>query len=155
MATYRYVPLESIKDPDADTCIAEDSALPGFKFRVPLMIVLDMLNSEDPSLRRTGESWMRCNLKSYLRVLDPIMYELLDPSVRRLSTVFMINEREIPGFLYERPFDQRYSKHLLDLLLAVVRFGGQGLAKTAKNTSVKKSHHPGLAERVFEGTIEI
>jgi len=115
------------------------------------MIVLDMLNSDSPSLRRAGETWMRCNLKSYPRVLDPIMYELLDPSVRRTPASFQVNNRDIPGYYYDRPFDQRYNKHLLDLLLAVVRFGGQGLAKTARNTSVTRSHHPGLPERVREG----
>lgn len=32
-----------------------------------MMIVLDTLKSDDPSLRRIGETWMRCSLKSYLR----------------------------------------------------------------------------------------
>ena len=31
------------------------------------MIVLDTLKSDDPNLRRIGETWMRCSLKSYLR----------------------------------------------------------------------------------------
>ena len=45
----------------------EDNLLPGFRLKVPLMIVLGTLKSEDPSLRRVGETWMRCSLKSYLR----------------------------------------------------------------------------------------
>lgn len=47
--------------------ILEDNLLPGFRFKVPMMIVLDTLKSDDPSLRRIGETWMRCSLKSYLR----------------------------------------------------------------------------------------
>lgn len=47
----------------------EDNLLPGFRFKVPMMIVLDTLKSDDPSLRRVGETWMRCSLKSYLRYI--------------------------------------------------------------------------------------
>jgi hypothetical protein len=45
----------------------EDTFLPGFRFKVPMMIVLDTLKNEEPHLRRIGETWMRCSLKSYLR----------------------------------------------------------------------------------------
>lgn len=45
----------------------EDASLPGFKFRVPLFNVLDTMKSEDPALKRLGETWMRCSLKSYMR----------------------------------------------------------------------------------------
>jgi hypothetical protein len=47
--------------------LSEDSLLPGFHFQVPMMLVLDTLKCEDPTLRRAGETWMRCSLKSYLR----------------------------------------------------------------------------------------
>ena len=45
----------------------EDSLLPGFRLQVPMMLVLDTLKSEDPNLRRVGETWMRCSLRTYLR----------------------------------------------------------------------------------------
>jgi len=45
----------------------EDTVLPGFRFRIPMMIVLEALKNENPSLRRIAETWMRCSLKSYLR----------------------------------------------------------------------------------------
>lgn len=32
-----------------------------------MMMVLDTLKNDDPNLRRIGETWMRCSLKSYLR----------------------------------------------------------------------------------------
>ena len=47
--------------------LSEDNTVPGFKFKVPLMIVLETLKSTDPGLYRIGETWMRCSLKSYLR----------------------------------------------------------------------------------------
>jgi hypothetical protein len=47
--------------------LSEDSLLPGFRFKVPMMFVLDTLRSDNPTLRRLGETWMRCSLKSYIR----------------------------------------------------------------------------------------
>ncbi|KAK0466281.1 Dopey, N-terminal-domain-containing protein [Desarmillaria tabescens] len=106
--------------------LTEDNLLPGFRFKVPMMIVLDTLKNDDPSLRRIGETWMRCSLKSYLRVLDPIIFELLDPSIRRIPST-------------------------TKMLLSVIRFGGQGFAKTARNTSIKRAQHSGLVQRVQSG----
>jgi hypothetical protein len=113
-----------------------------------MMIVLDTLKNDDPSLRRIGETWMRCSLKSYLRVLDPILHDLLDPSILRTPTTVKVRGKELPGFLYERPFDQRYIQHLLETLLSVIRFGGQGFAKTARTTAIRRTHHSGLRQRV-------
>lgn len=47
--------------------IQDDNLLPGFRFKVPMMITLETLSSDDAAIRRIGETWMRCNLKSYLR----------------------------------------------------------------------------------------
>ncbi|KAJ3739812.1 Dopey, N-terminal-domain-containing protein [Lentinula detonsa] len=128
--------------------LSEDNMLPGSRFKVPMMIVLDTLKSDDPNLRRIGETWMRCHLKSYLRVLDPILFELMDPTIRRLATTLKVKGKEIPGFTYERPFDQRYINHLLDMLASVIRIGGQGFVKTARMSAIKRSHHSGLVSRV-------
>ncbi|KAI3621823.1 hypothetical protein WG66_015956 [Moniliophthora roreri] len=128
--------------------LTEDNLAPGFKFKVPMMIVLDALKNDDPSLRRVGETWMRCNLKSYIRVLDPILFDLMDPSIRRNSTSIKTGGRELAGFSYERPLDQRYVYHLLEMLLSIVRFGGQGFVKTARTVSIKKSYYPALVQRV-------
>lgn len=45
----------------------DDNILPGFRLKLPMMIVLDTLKSDDPNLHRIGETWMRCSLKSYTR----------------------------------------------------------------------------------------
>ncbi|KAI0323044.1 Dopey, N-terminal-domain-containing protein [Amylostereum chailletii] len=128
--------------------LTEDNMLPGFHLKVPLMIVLDTLKNDDPSLRRIGETWMRCNLKSYLRVLDPLLYDLLDPSLHRTPSVTRLHGKELPDFSYERPFDQTYIRYVLETLLSVVRFGGQGFGKTARSSHIRRSHHTGLVERV-------
>lgn len=77
----------------------------------------------------------------------------MDPSIRRIPTTTQIRGRELQGFLYERSFDQRYTNHLLEMLLSIVRFGGQGFAKTARTTVIKRSHHGGLIERVESGKL--
>jgi len=134
------------------------------------MIILDTLKSDDPGLRRIGETWMRCSLRSYLRyttslfhlplsdlscfsVLDPILYDLLDPSVRRTPSATRINGKQLQSFSYERPFDQTYVNHLLETLLSVVKFGGQGFGKTARMSLVRKSHSSELVERILSGEL--
>ena len=44
--------------------------------------------------------------------------------------------------------DQRLVNHLLDTLLSVVRFGGQGFVKVANSTPIRRSSHPGLVKRI-------
>ncbi|KAL0951843.1 hypothetical protein HGRIS_008504 [Hohenbuehelia grisea] len=131
--------------------LTDENMLPGFRFKVPLMIVLDTLKSDDPGIRRIGETWMRCSLKSYVRVLDPIIFDLLDPNIRRVPTLHKVRGKEIQGFQYERAFDERYIGHILEVLLSVVRFGGQGITKTARLTPVQRSHNPDLVKRVETG----
>ncbi|KAJ3545543.1 hypothetical protein NM688_g5613 [Phlebia brevispora] len=128
--------------------LTDDAMTPGFRLKIPMMIVLETLRSDDPNLKRVGETWMRCSLKSYLRILDPFLYDLSDPSIRRAPCLKTYNGREIPSFTYERPMDQRYINHLLSVLLSVVKFGGQGFSKVAKTTQINRAAHAGLVERI-------
>ncbi|KAG2076732.1 hypothetical protein BDR04DRAFT_1132425 [Suillus decipiens] len=128
--------------------LSEDDSLPGVRLKVPLMIVLETLKHDDPSLRRVGETWMRCNLRSYIRVLEPVLRDLLDPSIRRVSRISKVSGKEIGGFVYERSFDQRYVAHLLEILLSIVQFGGQGFSKSARSTFLKRSHDHVLLQRL-------
>jgi hypothetical protein len=130
--------------------LSEDNHLPGTCFHIPMMIVLDTLKSEDPALRRIGETWMRCSLRSYIRILDPILYHLMDPTIRCLPTTSKVHLRELPGFLYETTFDQRYVHHLLETLGSVAKFGGLGFAKTIQTNLVRNSFHTGLVQRAEE-----
>jgi hypothetical protein len=128
--------------------LSEDDSLPGVRLKVPLMIVLETLKHDDPSLRRVGETWMRCNLRSYIRVLEPILRDLLDPSIRRISRVSRVSGKEIGGFVYERSFDQRYVAHLLEILLSIVQFGGQGFSKSARGAFLRRSYDHVLLHRL-------
>lgn len=87
------------------------------------------------------------------RVLDPLLFDLHDLSVVRSVTTLDLNGKQIEAFHYDRPFDQRYMAHLLDTLLSVVKFGGQGFSKIARSTPLNRSLHPGLFERLQSGMV--
>ncbi|KAI0361079.1 hypothetical protein OH77DRAFT_1391372 [Trametes cingulata] len=128
--------------------LTDDAMLPGVHLKVPMMTVLETLRSDDPKLRRIGETWMRCSLKSYLRVLDPILFDLFDPSIRYTASTTEMKGKQLQGFTYERPFDQRYVNYLLETLLSVVKFGGQGFSKVARTTPISRSLYSNLLHRL-------
>lgn len=84
----------------------------------------------------------------FFRILDPILYDLLEPTMRRVPSVTNLDGKEILDFSYERPFDQSYVNYLLETLLSVVRFGGQGFSKTIRSNEIRRSPHPGMLERL-------
>ncbi|KAG8219398.1 Dopey, N-terminal-domain-containing protein [Butyriboletus roseoflavus] len=95
--------------------LTDDDNLPGFRFKVPLMIVLETLKHDCPTSRRIGETWMRCSLRSYIRYM-PYEFDESLPAVK-------IKGKEIRGYIYEQKFDQRYVHHLLEILHCIVQFG--------------------------------
>ncbi|KAH7886231.1 Dopey, N-terminal-domain-containing protein [Phlebopus sp. FC_14] len=134
--------------------LTEDEMLPGFRLKVPMMIVLETLKHDDPSLRRAGETWMRCSLKSHIRILEPILYDLLDPTIRRKPRLTKIRGKEIRGYVYEQSFDQRYVHHVLEILLSIVQFGGQGFARIARTTPLKHTHYQALIQRFESASMD-
>jgi hypothetical protein len=86
------------------------------------------------------------------RILDPIFYDLLDPSVRRIAITTTVKGKLISALHYERPFNQRYANYLLDTLLSIIRFGGQGFVKIARSAAVMQSLHISLVQRLGSGT---
>ena len=82
------------------------------------------------------------------RVLDPILFDLLNPAIRRTATSVSLMGKELEGFSYNCHFDERYINHLLEALLSVVKFGGPSLSRTARTTPIRRSHHLGLTVRL-------
>jgi hypothetical protein len=52
-------------------------------------------------------------------------------------------------FTYEKPFDSSMVIYLLDILVLTLRFGGQGLAKIARATLIKKAGQADVYKRAF------
>ncbi|KAI5120784.1 hypothetical protein M0805_002411 [Coniferiporia weirii] len=135
--------------------LSDDSQQPGIHFKIPMLIVLDTLKCDDPVMRRVGETWMRCNLKSYPRVLDPILVDLLDPAIRLSKSPIAVGGRDFQGLVYDRPFDQHRIAYLLDMLVHVARFGGHTFSRIATSTLVARSSCPEFVSRAVQSGFSI
>ncbi|GAA5992102.1 hypothetical protein JCM5350_006348 [Sporobolomyces pararoseus] len=127
----------------------EDAQLPGVTLRAPMFKMLDSLKAEDLSTRRAAEAWMRCSLKSYIRILDPLLFSLLDSRISFRAQTIKVSDARLPILVYQRSFDQAQVQHVLDNLLALARFGGQGFIRIAKSSWLKHTLDPALRERVM------
>ncbi|GAA5921263.1 hypothetical protein JCM3775_002966 [Rhodotorula graminis] len=132
----------------------EDAQLPGVLLRNPMFATLDALKSDDLATRRAAEAWMRCSLKSYIRVLDPLLLSLLDPTIVSRAETVKVDGVRVPVLVYGRAFDQARVHHVLDNLLALARFGGQGFVRIAKGSWLKHTLDPALRERVIAADLE-
>ncbi|RUS22466.1 hypothetical protein BC937DRAFT_88992 [Endogone sp. FLAS-F59071] len=115
-------------------------------FARPMFLMLDTLREDENSTnRRAGETWVRCNLRSYVRLLDPILTTLLDRSILRKPTEKQIEAGQttppvtINYYLYLRPFNQAQVDYMLDTLLNITRFGGQGFLKSVRAAMVSSN----------------
>jgi hypothetical protein len=60
--------------------------LPGELFHIPILMIVDALDDPDHRVRQEAESWIKANLQSYFRVLDPVLSRLL-PTSREYDTI--------------------------------------------------------------------
>ena len=84
-------------------------------------------------------------------VLDPMLFDLFDPNIRYSPSTTELNGKQLQGFTYERPFDQHYVNYVLETLLSVVKFGGQGFSKVARTTPINRSLYGTLLQRLQTG----
>jgi hypothetical protein len=63
--------------------------------------------------------------------------------------------KELSGFYYNEPLDQRRILHLLDLVLAVVRHGGQNFLKSLRASLVRDSATSELAKLASAGECHV
>ncbi|CED83410.1 Dopey and related predicted leucine zipper transcription factors [Phaffia rhodozyma] len=132
--------------------LSEDSDLSNHALDGPIFIILDTLNASNVSLRRAGETWLRCDLKSYTRMLDPIMCILLDPSICRTTTTFTFSGKEVQGSRYDRPIDHARLNYVLESLASLSRFGGQALNRVIRATPISQGSER-LRERATKAKI--
>jgi hypothetical protein len=118
-----------------------------------MFIVLDALQDDDLANRRAAEAWMRCCLKSYLRIIDPILLILLDPAIMRQATSVQVSGVSVEVYHYLKPFDQAKVQHVLENLLSVARFGGQGFTRVAKGSVTRQTPDEALRKRMEAGNV--
>ncbi|SRR5260221_6034090 len=88
-------------------------------------------------------------------VLDPILHDLLSSDILRVPRTLSYNGRQIRCFSYPRAFDQNYVHYLLETLLAVTKFGGQGFTRIARVTPMRRTNHPNLISAAEKGNPSI
>jgi hypothetical protein len=84
-----------------------------------------------------------------IRILDPLLHSLLDSTISFRSQTVKVSETRLPILVYQQSFDQLRVQHVLDNLLALARFGGQGFIRIAKSSWLKHTLDPALRERVM------
>jgi hypothetical protein len=104
-----------------------------------MFIMLDLIKSRSTvTERRAGETWIRCHLRSYARLLEPIIMGLLEkrilwrPATYTVTTMVEQDEEkyDINNFEYVRPFDWDISDYMFETLMDIVRFGGHGALRS-------------------------
>ncbi|KAK5828752.1 Dopey, N-terminal-domain-containing protein [Linnemannia elongata] len=102
----------------------------------PMMLMLDSLSSTNPSNRRAGETWIRSNLKSYPRLLDPLLFVLFDHTIVRNKSEETFHNEYFPVHYYIRNFNQAQVQYVFNTLLTVFRFGGLGFLRSIRQSTI-------------------
>ncbi|KAG0344934.1 hypothetical protein BG004_004061 [Podila humilis] len=102
----------------------------------PMMLMLDSLSSTNPSNRRAGETWIRSNLKSYPRLLDPLLLVLYDQGIVRQKAEETFHNEYFPVHYYIRNFNQAQVQYIFNTLLTVFRFGGLGFLRSIRQSTI-------------------
>ncbi|KAF8753997.1 Dopey, N-terminal [Rhizoctonia solani] len=127
--------------------LTDDSLVPAKIFISAVWGDLDAMQFEILYSVSTFRLAMVSVLTQGIRVIEPVLFDLLDPSIKRASTTFTFNGRETRGYTYERSIDQRKLAYVLESLLSVIRYGGQGFGRVARTTLIQRSLYPGLMAR--------
>lgn len=106
----------------------DDAMLPGELFYTPVLTIVDGLKSLDPLLRQQAEVWTRRNLKSFFRILDPVLSRLWEPSG-----------------------DVDMTAYLLDTVSTAIRTDVD-LRSACQTTGLRRSSHPAIIRKADTGT---
>lgn len=81
------------------------------------------------------------------RILDPLCCLLLDPKVRRKARTASFAGQHVDIEEYTHVFDLAQHLHILENLLSLASFGGQGFTRLAKASYVKSTSYEELRDR--------
>ncbi|CEP13190.1 hypothetical protein [Parasitella parasitica] len=134
-------------------------------FSRPIFMVLDLLrDGASPLDRRSGDLWIRCHLKSYVRLLEPFLLALLDQRILRRPAELSVgwqNQQlkkhgqtkttQISYSVYLKAFDTDIIDYTFTTLIALITFGGLNVLKTCKNHTVDNE---GKIAKIAQATLE-
>ncbi|KAJ1596438.1 hypothetical protein NDA11_000447 [Ustilago hordei] len=125
------------------------------ELRTPLLLVLDKLQSLDAQERQQAEVWLRANLRSYIKVVDPLLHTLVQnkPAEVQSATVD-INGIMVGITQINEPLNDQLVLCSLRTLAALARFGGSSFAKSLATTSLSASLSGATKQLIRAETIQ-
>ena len=124
------------------------------ELRAPLLLVFDKLRSPDLEEKHLAEAWLRANLRSYSKVVDPLFKTLLIARPVLHAQTLDVFGVTVETLHYAVPMDQNLCNHALQTLASLSKFSGQGFARAMKSSAlsteiqshlVKQQNEPGPA----------
>ncbi|KAJ3264062.1 hypothetical protein HDU77_009470 [Chytriomyces hyalinus] len=96
---------------------------PGIVFSRALFLVLDGLRSQNPSIRRAGEVWLKTFVTNYSSVIEPVLATLLHQDIQIFTHLVNVNGREERAYSYKREFNMGQVLYSLETLCLFLDFG--------------------------------
>ncbi|CDW94802.1 hypothetical protein, partial [Sporisorium scitamineum] len=110
------------------------------ELRTPLLLVLDKLQSLDAEERQQAGIWLRSNLRSYLKVVDPLLHMLLrNRPVSAASATMDVYGIRVAFPQIDEPLNLKLIQYALRTLSALAQFGGPSFAKALATTPLSAS----------------
>ncbi|KAJ3234216.1 hypothetical protein HDU78_005944 [Chytriomyces hyalinus] len=100
---------------------------PGIVFSRALFLVLDGLRSQNPSIRRAGEVWLKTFVTNYSSVIEPVLATLLHQDIQIFTHLVKVNGREERAYSYKREFNMGQVLYSLETLCLFLDFGSRPL----------------------------
>lgn len=115
---------------------SSDSLLVTPALEAPLTKVLDLLRSNDPSSRQSGETWLRRNVRSYTPIFELFLRSLMlveksGSSIRQHTVIAGPENTQIQSWSYSAAFDHNLLNFWLASMVAVAKCGGAGFVRAA------------------------
>lgn len=134
-------------------------------FSRPMFLMLDLLrDGASPLDRRAGDLWIRCHLKSYVRLLEPFLVALLDHHILRRTAELSVEWKDqqlksktqqkttqIAYFVYLKAFDTDVIDYMFATLVTLITFGGLNVLKTCKNHTID---HEGKMAKMAQAALD-
>ncbi|KAL2915392.1 hypothetical protein HK105_205008 [Polyrhizophydium stewartii] len=92
-------------------------------FARPLFVVFDALRNQNLELQLAGQNWIRSFVKSYARVVMPLLAILTHPDIRFGSSAAVRAAERIAPTRFLRPFNQAQVEYALSMLNTLLDFG--------------------------------
>ena len=94
-----------------------------------------------------------CSLILSFRILDPLISSLLSPKIKRVAKTLRIADLDVHIEQYQHVFDISQIRHILENLLSLASFGGQGFTRLTKTSAIKQSPFAELKSRADAGEV--